>query len=215
MSLACSFDSLLVNAGFPCVLIVEIFMGTPLTVSLIGMPGGGKTTVGRLLARQLGWRLVDLDADIEAHLQCSIRDYFASFGEDAFREVEGRALMEVLNSGHAPAGMVLSTGGGIVLREANRKALRSQTTAIYLHSTPDELHRRLRHDTQRPLLQVTDPLARLRELYAQRDPLYREVAHYVIETGRPSVNTLVNMVLMQLELAGVARRGNRLPLSDF
>jgi shikimate kinase len=74
---------------------------------------------------------------------------------------------------------------------------------IYLRSTPEELARRLRHDTQRPLLQVKDPVRKLRELYQQRDPLYRRTAHYIIETGRPSVPTLVNMILMQLELAGV------------
>jgi shikimate kinase len=73
---------------------------------------------------------------------------------------------------------------------------------IYLRSTPEELFRRLRHDTQRPLLQVADPLAKLRELFARRDPLYRECSHFVVETGRPTVQTLVNMVLMQLELAG-------------
>ena len=73
---------------------------------------------------------------------------------------------------------------------------------IYLRSTPEELFRRLRHDSQRPLLQVADPLDRLRTLFQERDPLYRETAHFVIETGRPSVATLVNMVLMQLELAG-------------
>ena len=74
---------------------------------------------------------------------------------------------------------------------------------VYLRSSPEEIHRRLRHDSTRPLLQVADPLARLRALYAERDPLYREAAHFVIETGRPSVPTLVNMVVMQLELAGL------------
>lgn len=98
---------------------------------------------------------------------------------------------------------VLATGGGAVLRDANREMLHERCTVIYLRSTPEELFRRLRHDTQRPLLQVKDPLARLRELYQQRDPLYRKTAHFVIETGRPSVQTLVNMILMQLELAGL------------
>ena len=74
---------------------------------------------------------------------------------------------------------------------------------VYLNSTPDELYRRLRHDMNRPLLQVADPLSRLRDLYALRDPLYRETAHFIIETGRPSVATLVNMIVMQLELAGM------------
>jgi shikimate kinase len=76
-----------------------------------------------------------------------------------------------------------------------------------LRTTPEELFRRLRHDTQRPLLQVRDPLSKLRELHAQRDPLYRSTAHFIIETGRPSVPTLVNMCLMQLELAGMLDPG--------
>ncbi len=173
------------------------------TVGLVGMPGGGKTTVGRLLARQLGWRFVDSDAVIERELGCSIRDYFALEGEDAFRDIEAQTLTTLLAQSD---GVVLSTGGGMPLRASNRAQLRDRTTALYLHSTPEELFRRLRHDTHRPLLQVADPLARLRELYGQRDRLYREAAQFVIETGRPSVNTLVNMVLMQLELAGVVRR---------
>jgi shikimate kinase len=98
---------------------------------------------------------------------------------------------------------VVATGGGAVLREANRRMLREGGHVIYLRSTPEELYRRLRHDTHRPLLQVADPLDKLRSLYAERDPLYRETAHFQIETGRPSVPTLVNMIAMQLELAGV------------
>jgi shikimate kinase len=97
---------------------------------------------------------------------------------------------------------VLSTGGGTVLRPDNRANLRTRGKVVYLKSSPDELFRRLRHDTQRPLLQVADPFQRLRDLYAVRDPLYRQTAHFVIETGRPSVASLVNMILMQLELAG-------------
>jgi shikimate kinase len=93
-----------------------------------------------------------------------------------------------------------------VLRPANRQHLRERGQVVYLNSSPDELFRRLRHDVNRPLLQVADPLDRLRELFTQRDPLYRETAHFIIETGRPSVATLVNMILMQLELAGVLPR---------
>jgi shikimate kinase len=89
------------------------------------------------------------------------------------------------------------------LRPVNRDRLRAAGQVVYLRSTPEEVFRRVRHDTNRPLLQVADPLARLRAMYEERDPLYRETAHFVIETGRPSVSTLVNMVLMQLELAGV------------
>jgi shikimate kinase len=98
---------------------------------------------------------------------------------------------------------VIATGGGAVLRPANRERLRAAGQVFYLRSTPEDVFRRVRHDKGRPLLQVDDPLQRLRDLFAQRDPLYRETAHFVIETGRPTVPTLVNMILMQLELTGL------------
>ncbi|WIW00142.1 MULTISPECIES: shikimate kinase [Roseateles] len=171
-----------------------------LVISLVGMPGGGKSTVGRQLARQLGVRFVDSDTEIEARIGEPIRAFFDRSGEAAFRDIESQVLNELL----AREGeFVLATGGGIVLREANRQLLHQASTVLYLRSTPEELFRRLRHDTQRPLLQVRDPLQKLRELYLQRNPLYRSVAHYVLETGRPSVHGLVNMALMQLELAGI------------
>lgn len=163
------------------------------------MPGGGKSTVGRHLARHLHLPFVDSDHEIEARLGGSIRDYFQTHGEPAFRDVE----QEVIDALTQPGERVLATGGGVVLREANRRALHERTTVVYLRSSPEELFRRLRHDTHRPLLQVRDPLKRLRELYRERDPLYRRTAHFVIETARPSVPTLVNMILMQLELAGL------------
>jgi shikimate kinase len=83
--------------------------------------------------------------------------------------------------------------------------LHARTQVVYLNSSPDELFRRLRHDKSRPLLQVADPLQRLRDLYAQRDPLYRETAHFQVDTGRPSVSSLVNMIVRQLELAGMTQ----------
>jgi shikimate kinase len=95
---------------------------------------------------------------------------------------------------------VLSTGGGAVLRPANRRHLHDRTTTVYLHSAPEEVFRRLRHDQNRPLLQVADPLQRLKDLYEARDPLYRETAHLVIETGRPSVASLVSSIMQELKL---------------
>jgi shikimate kinase len=170
-----------------------------IVISLIGMPGGGKSTVGRLLARQLNQRFVDVDAEIEKRLGVAIRVFFENEGEARFRDLEQSVIGELLRE----QGLVLATGGGAVLREANRQALREASTVIYLRSTPEELFRRLRHDTHRPLLQVRDPLRKLRDLHQERDPLYRQTAHFIIETGRPSVPTLVNMILMQLELAGL------------
>jgi len=169
-------------------------------IALVGMPGGGKSTVGRQLARQLGMRFIDTDSEIEARIGEPIRAFFDRAGEAAFRDLESEVLAEILTR---EGEFVLATGGGIVLREANRQMLRNAATVLYLRSTPEELFRRLRHDTQRPLLQVRDPLQKLRELYMQRNPLYRSCAHFVLETGRPSVHGLVNMALMQLELAGL------------
>lgn len=173
----------------------------PSVVALVGLPGGGKSTVGRQLSKRLGARFVDSDSVLEERLGMPIRAYFEQFGEAAFRDHEEAVIDEL--SAHQGGLIVLATGGGAVLRPTNRQHLKDRTTVVYLRSTPDELYRRLRHDTQRPLLQVADPLAKLRELYQQRHPLYEETAHYSVDTGRPSVGTLVNMILMQLEMAGL------------
>lgn len=168
------------------------------SIALVGMPGGGKSTVGRQLARRLGWTFVDADFVIEKRIGTSIREFFDREGEQAFRDIETEVIGDLAGNNR----QVIATGGGVVLRSANRQQLREHCQVVYLRSSPEELFRRLRHDTARPLLQVADPQARLRELYQQRDPLYREVADFIVDTGRPSVGALVNMVLMQLELSG-------------
>lgn len=168
-------------------------------VTLVGMPGSGKSTVGRQLSRRLNWPFFDSDTAIEQELGCPIRSYFEQHGEAAFRDAEQRVIARLLDATWA----VLATGGGAVLREENRHRLAARSHVVYLRSSPEELFRRLRHDTHRPLLQVADPLRRLRELYRERDPLYRSVARFVIETGRPTVKMLVGMIMMQLELAGI------------
>jgi shikimate kinase len=170
-----------------------------LRLALVGLPGSGKSTVGRQLARRLGLPFTDSDHVIEQRIGCSIRDFFEREGEGAFRDIEESVIGELAQGPEA----VLATGGGAVLRPANRECLRQACSVIYLRSTPEEVFRRVRHDGNRPLLQVADPLARLRALYEERDPLYREAAHFIVETGRPSVATLVNMIVMQLELAGL------------
>ena len=169
-----------------------------LSIILVGLPGSGKTTIGRQLARRLGLPFVDSDHVIEQRLGCSIREFFAREGEESFRDVEQQVLDDLTQTQQG----VIATGGGSVLREVNRRHLLERGHVIYLRSTPEDVFRRVRHDTARPLLQVDDPLGRLRGLFDARDPLYREAAHFVIETGRPSVATLVNMIVMQLELAG-------------
>lgn len=168
-------------------------------ISFVGLPGGGKSTVGRQIAKRLSWAFVDSDAAIERRIGQSIRSFFDTEGEARFRDIEAEVIAELCGGDR----MVLATGGGAVLRSETRDRLHAGTQVVYLRASPEELHRRLKHDTSRPLLQVSDPLGRFRELYAQRDPLYREVAHFVVDTGRPSVASLANMVLMQLELAGV------------
>ena len=171
----------------------------PLRCALVGMPGSGKSTVGRHLARRLDLPFVDLDQRLEERLGCAIKDFFAQQGEAVFRAHESALLAELAAQ---PGPLVLSTGGGAVLAQANRAQLRAHFShVVYLRATPEELFRRLKHDQNRPLLQVDDPLAKLRELYRTRDPLYRDTANYLIETRRPTVKGLVDMVAMQLEMA--------------
>jgi shikimate kinase len=171
----------------------------PRPVALVGLPGSGKSTIGRQLARRLDCPFIDTDHTLEQRVGLSIREFFEREGEDAFRDLEQNLIDELTQRGNC----VLSTGGGAILRPINRQHLRERAHTVYLHSGPEEVFRRLRHDRNRPLLQVPDPLGRLRELYSVRDPLYRETARFVVETGRPTVAALVNVVAMQLELAGV------------
>ena len=166
-------------------------------VVLVGMPGSGKSTIARALSRKLQLALADSDQAIEQRLSCSIRSYFDSHGEAAFRDVEEAVIDELTRRG---ASLVLATGGGAVLRPVNRQRLRERGTVIYLRSSPEQLFKRLRHDTKRPLLQVADPLKRLRALYDERDPLYRECAHFVVDTHGSSLPMLVNRIMMQLDL---------------
>ena len=174
-------------------------VGEP-TIALVGLPGSGKSAIGRRLGQQLGWRFVDSDHCIEERIGCTIREFFEREGEDAFRDVEEQVLADLTSSLRQ---CVMATGGGSVLRALNRQHLRERTHVVYLRSSPEELLRRLRHDTKRPLLQVADPLQRLKELHAVRDPLYREVAHTTIDTGRPSIAMLVAGIVQQLEESGV------------
>jgi len=178
-------------------------MGAPLNlpphVAFVGLPGSGKSTVGRQLARRLDWAFLDTDRVIERRVGVSISEFFEREGEEAFRDLE-QGVIDELTLGEP---CVLSTGGGAVLRSANREHLQQRSYAVYLHSSPEDVFRRLRHDQNRPLLQVADPLTRLRDLYALRDPLYRESARFVIETGRPSVSALVHLIMNQLEISGL------------
>jgi shikimate kinase len=171
-------------------------------IYLIGLPGSGKTTVGRQLARRLSLPFTDSDLVIEQRVGCQIRDFFEREGEAAFRDVEQSIIEELVQKESS----VIATGGGAVLRAANRERLRQAGHVIYLYSTPKEIFKRLRPDGQRPLLQVADSLTRLYALYEERDPLYRETSHLIIETGHSSVAKLVSAIIAQLEFSGAIPR---------
>ena len=167
-------------------------------IALVGMPGCGKSTIGRQLARMRQLPFLDSDHEIERFLGCSIREFFDREGEAAFRDVEQRVVGEIVA---APQARVIATGGGSVLRPANRAAMTAHATVVYLHTQPEDLARRLSRDTQRPLLQVADPRQRLRDLYAVRDPIYREVADITVDTAHRSAAVLVNLISMQIDLS--------------
>jgi len=150
---------------------------------LVGLPGAGKSTLGRQLARRLHLRFVDADAELEQRLGVSIPTIFEIEGESGFRDREEATLAELTQL----TGVVLSTGGGVVLRPGNRTRLKENGTVIYLHADPAILWERVRHSRNRPLLQSIDPRARLASLYAERDALYREVADHVLESDRDEV----------------------------
>jgi shikimate kinase len=162
---------------------------------LVGMMGAGKTTVGRLLARRLKRAFYDSDEEIERRCGVRIPVIFDIEGESGFRARETQAITELC----ALDGLVLATGGGAVLAEENRRQLAAHGTVVYLHARPGPLWQRVRHDRNRPLLATPDPQKKLEEMYALRDPLYREVADIVIDTGRQSVQTLAKDLLARLE----------------
>lgn len=157
-------------------------------IFLVGLMGAGKTSVGRLLAKRLGKQFVDSDHEIEARTGVRIPVIFEIEGEAGFRQRESATLQELT----AGRDLVLATGGGAVLDPRNREALKSRGTVVYLRASVDELWNRTKHDRNRPLLQTPDPRARLAELLAQRDPLYVEVAHVIVDTGTQSLRTLVS-----------------------
>lgn len=142
-----------------------------LVICMVGLPGSGKTTVGLKLASIMGIAFRDSDQWIESHAAQSVQQIFEARGEDAFRDLETQALSTLIREDG-----VLSTGGGVVLREVNRKLLSTASAVVYLQAEPEHLMQRLRHDRRRPLLQGGDRLATLKKLYDERDPMYRAVA---------------------------------------
>lgn len=156
--------------------------------------GAGKTTVGRLLARRLHKRFIDSDHEIEARTGVAIPIIFEIEGEAGFRRREAQTIAELTQE----CPVVMATGGGVVLNPENRANLKGGGFVVYLAASPELLFERTRHDRNRPLLQVADPLGRLRELHAQRDPLYREVADLVVESPGPSAQAVAQFLLREL-----------------
>ena len=172
-------------------------------IFLVGLMGAGKTSVGKLLAKRLGLAFLDSDHEIEARTGVKIPVIFEIEGEAGFRARESAIIDELSRLD----GIVLATGGGAVLDPANRAELHSRGTVIYLRASVDELWNRTRHDRSRPLLQTADPRARLADLMTVRDPLYREAAHVIADTGIQSLRTLVSRLEATLLARGVAHHG--------
>jgi len=173
-------------------------------IFLVGMMGAGKTTLGRALARRLGREFVDCDRELVERTGVPVATIFEIEGEEGFRRRESGVLQELC----ARDRCVIATGGGVVLTEANRDLMRTSGTVVYLKARLESLWERTRHDSTRPLLATPDPRARLAELLAEREPLYRQTAHVVVETGQQSPATAVGRVLAALrdhEAAGGAR----------
>lgn len=162
---------------------------------LVGMMGAGKTTVGRLLARRLKRPFYDSDHEIEHRCGVRIPLIFDIEGEAGFRAREAQVIADLCTL----QGIVLATGGGAVLSDENRRQLAAHGKVIYLHAGPGYLWQRVRHDRNRPLLATPDPQKRLESLYAERDPLYREAADIVLDTGKQSVQSLARDLLASLE----------------
>ncbi len=168
--------------------------GVPGNIILVGLMGAGKTSVGKMLARRLGKTFYDADHEIERMTGVKIPVIFEIEGEAGFRARESRVLAELAQK----PDVVLATGGGAVLREDNRRLLQRHGVVVYLRAHPHDLWLRTRHDRNRPLLQTADPLAKLKELFEQRDPLYREIADVVVDTGSQSVNSLAHRLASRL-----------------
>lgn len=170
--------------------------GIPNKIILIGLMGAGKTTVGKVLAKRLGKKFIDSDHEIEKRCGVKIPVIFEMEGEDGFRKREAAVIRDLVTYDN----IILATGGGSVLLAENRQNLQQSGYVIYLRANPHDLWLRTRHDAGRPLLNTTDPLKKLKDLFAIRDPLYTSIAHQIIDTGRPNVNQLTNKLVMQLEL---------------
>lgn len=165
------------------------------SIILVGLMGAGKSTIGRQLARRLNLTFYDSDKVIEERTGVSIPTIFSIEGEEGFRHREEQVIRELC----AMPDILLATGGGSVLREANRAAIKAGGCVIYLRATAEQLFLRIRHDKNRPLMQTANPLQTLRDLLKVREPLYMEVADMVIPTGKQKVNVVLRDIHNKLK----------------
>jgi shikimate kinase len=163
-------------------------------VFLVGPMGAGKTTIGKFLAQQLNLQFADTDTEIESRTGADIPWIFDVEGEQGFRDREQQAVEEMT----LWDSVLLATGGGVVMRTENRRALAARGFVVYLHATVEEQIRRTHRDRRRPLLQTDDPEQVLRDLMAIRDPLYREIADHVIDTDGCSPRTVAQKLVRDL-----------------
>ncbi len=163
-------------------------------IILVGPMGSGKTTIGRQLAKQLNMSFFDSDHEIEAKTGANIPLIFELEGEQGFRKRETAMLDELSQKNNT----VLATGGGAVLALENRKMLRQRGIIIYLSATMEQLWERTRMDKNRPLLQTENPREKIAALLEQRDPLYKEIADIIIDTGTGNVKSTLKQIITQL-----------------
>ncbi|MBI3562391.1 MAG: shikimate kinase AroK [Gammaproteobacteria bacterium] len=168
------------------------------SVFLVGPMGVGKTSIGRHLAELLDYQFLDSDHEIELRSGVTIPWIFDVEGETGFRKREQAVIDELTQL----TGIVLATGGGAVIRADNRQALRARGLVIYLKADVDSLVARIRHDKNRPLLQIADPRQRLEELIQQREPWYQEIADGVFNTNEQDVKTAARELFTQLQTLG-------------
>lgn len=159
-------------------------------IYFIGLMGAGKTTIGRLLAKQMGREFYDSDVEIERKTGVKIPLIFELEGEDGFRRRETAAIEELSQLDH----VVVATGGGAVLNPDNRKLLKNSGKIIYLRAKVHDLYQRTRNDKSRPLLQGANPKQKLEQLYIARDPIYTELADYIVDTGAQSAIEITNYI---------------------
>lgn len=176
----------------------------PGNIFLVGLMGAGKTSVGRLLARRLGKTFYDCDHEIERATGVKVAVIFEIEGEAGFRAREAKTLAELVKRGD----IVLATGGGAVLSADNRKQLTENGVVVYLRAAAADLWSRTRHDRNRPLLKTEGPLAKLQQLFDERDPLYRQVADIIVDTGDQRLANLAHKLEQRLlrHQAGTAGR---------